>query len=136
MVKTITVTFNAAVPAALTASNFSIAGFAGTIGVAHTAGSPGAVLSFSGTGTLNTSLVDGLYTLTVTLSGLVSNTTFSFHRLFGDGNGDRTVDAVDFAGIGTGFGQTVANSPYDADNNGTIDALDLGHFGVRFGKTI
>lgn len=136
MVKNITVTFNAAVPAALTASNFAIAGFAGTINVAHTAGSTTAVISFSGTGTQNTSLSDGLYTLTVTLSGLVTNTTFSFHRLFGDANADRTLDATDFAGIGTGFGQSVVNSPYDYDNNGTIDALDLGQFGVRFGKTI
>ena len=122
-------------PIALIPAHFSITGFAGTIGVAHSAGSATATLNFSGAGVVAGSLPDGLYTLNVLVNG-VTNTTYPFHRLFGDANGDRTVDSADFSAFGNAFGRNIPNSPYDYDGNGLIDGLDFAQFGNRFGITL
>ncbi len=71
---------------------------------------------------------------------LVGNITNDFFRLFGDINGDGTVDgSTDFAQFGTVFGTSpgVGGSAFDFDNNGTIDgSVDFAQFGGRFGITI
>lgn len=136
LVKSVTIAFNAVVPSQLTAANFTLTGFGGTLGVAHTAGTSSTVLTFSGIDTHFGSLDDGNYSLAVSVSGVTTNTNFAFHRLFGDINADETVDAGDFALFGGVFGYTIANSPFDFDASGLIDAGDFGHFGVRFGKSI
>ncbi len=66
----------------------------------------------------------------------------SFHRLFGDFNGDATVDgSTDFSQFGTAFGSSSPSSLYrdffDFNSDGVIDgAIDFVHFGARFGSTI
>lgn len=135
-VTSITITFNANVPSLLTAANFSLTGFTGVLGVAHTINTSVAVLTFSGAGTLFGSINDGTYTLNVNLTGVTTNTTFNFHRLYGDGNGDGTVDGTDFGAFGALFGSTVVDSPFDYEGNGTIDGGDFGAFGARFGLSI
>ena len=58
--------------------------------------------------------------------------------LGGDDTVFATVDGtVDFAAFGNAFGTTVANSPFDFDNNGNIDGtVDFAAFGNRFGVTL
>lgn len=115
-----------------------------------------ATLSFTGGPLNNGSLQDGRYTLTVlasqvnagnfdgdgngtpgdnfTLTG--NPATNKLFRLFGDSDGNGTVDSTDFAALGTFFGQSVTNNPFDYDINNTINADDLGFFGNRFGTSI
>ncbi len=79
------------------------------------------------------SLSDGRWTLTIPSLSHSS----SLHRLFGDINGDGTVDGPnDFAAIGAVFGKTIVDSPFDFNNDGLIDGPnDFAAFGARFGKT-
>lgn len=132
----ITVTFDAPVAAALSPANFSIPGFAGLMFVDHAAGQVVAELTFGGPGTQFGSLSDGNYTLNVNVPGVTANTSFAFHRFFGDANGDKTIDATDFAAFGAVFGLSLANSPFDFDQNGLVDASDFAQFGSRFGITL
>jgi hypothetical protein len=105
-------------------------------------------LTFSGPLTESGSLIDGNYTLSVFGSrvtgsgGLpgVGDTTTSFHRLFGDADGDRDVDALDFFRLRDAFGKAAGTPGYladfDADADGDVDALDLFRFRNRFGITL
>src|SRR5205085_1719943 len=101
--------------------------------------------TFSGPLTQFGSLVDGKYTLTI-LASQVSNIaaldgngdgtpgddfTFSFHRLFGDSDGDRDVDAADFGAFRSAFGGY--QLAFDFDNDGDTDAADFAQFRARFG---
>ncbi len=64
---------------------------------------------------------------------------FPFHRLFGDINGDRTVDGSnDFAAFGSVFGSTGPNLvAFDYNADGTVDgSTDFAQFGARFGLTL
>ena len=96
------------------------------------------------------SLIDGRYTLRLNATAITAtagqldgdangivggDAVVNFHRLFGDANGDRTVDAGDFSAFGNAFG-TTANSIFDFNGDGTIDAGDFAEFGNRFGTTI
>lgn len=65
-----------------------------------------------------------------------ANHTYDFHRLFGDINGDGTVDSWDFADFGSQFGLTSYGNPFDYNSDNTIDATDFAAFGSRFGMTI
>jgi len=56
------------------------------------------------------------------------------YRLFGDGNGTATVDAIDFGQFRQAFGG--ANPTFDFDNGGSVDALDFGQFRARFGTGV
>lgn len=83
------------------------------------------------------SLADGYWRISIPSLGYQSGLNdVSLRRLFGDAEGNGTVDATDFAAIGAGFGQSAAGSPFDFDNNGTLDAADLAAFGNRFGLTL
>jgi len=105
-------------------------------------------LRFSGGGITGGSLADGVYDLVVH-AALVRNArggtleedqTLTFHRLFGDSNGDRTVDALDMALLRSVLGRTNADPDYlwwmDFDQNGSIlgsDGLQVRtRLGVRF----
>lgn len=92
-------------------------------------------------------LADGNYTLTVFgnqvtdasgfgLGVMPANSTTLFHRLFGDSNGDRTIDASDMSAFGNAFGVTNPQSAYDFNSDGYVDAGDFAEFGNRFGITI
>jgi hypothetical protein len=109
-----------------------------------------AKLTFTGAGTLpGGSLADGDYTLSilgseistggVALDGDGNGTpggdyALAFHRLFGDVDGDRDVDAADFGAFRQAFG--TANLAFDADGDGDVDASDFGAFRNNFGTSI
>ena len=95
------------------------------------------------------SLVDGNYELTLYSSKIVGangnldgngdgipgdDLVFTFHRLFGDANGDRRVDVTDFAVFRSVFG--TPSLVFDFNNDGSINSADFVQFRVRFGLTI
>jgi hypothetical protein len=95
-------------------------------------------VTFSGPRTINGSLADGSYTLRVQagkvrdqfgrpLAGGDHVTTF--HRLFGDRDGDGDVDRADLIGIrgayGSHRGEANYRLTYDHNNDGVIDMLDV-----------
>jgi hypothetical protein len=110
---------------------------------------------FGGSATEGGSLADGRYTLR-TLASQVSadgqaldgdadgvaggDHRFALHRLFGDADGNGTVDLVDLSAFRTTFNSGFGNPAYlaflDADGNGTIDLVDLGEFRNRFNRTL
>jgi hypothetical protein len=112
------------------------------------------VVTFNGTapfaelksdGTPTGSLVDGIYTLSVdptkvTAGGvaMTSPASMTFHRLFGDFNGSKSIQALDYNAFrnafGKGTGQTGFDASFDFDNSGTVNALDFNQFRSRFGK--
>ena len=122
--------------------------------IAHPSGSTTrVVLTFGGSMLEGTSLPDGRYTLTIDGSQLLDDagrqvdvdgdgtdggtTSYSFFRLFGDGNGDGAVDATDYLMFLTAYrsgNATGANSIYDADGSGTFTSGDLAAFIMRFNK--
>jgi hypothetical protein len=158
MVRTLRVVFDGAVtfvgaPAAaftLTRTGGGAAGF--TVATATVSGVTVATLTVTGAETLNGSLVDGRYTLTV-LGNQVQNATglldgdgngtpggdnvSQLHRYYGDVNGDGTVNGLDFGPFRTAFGTSVGNPAYldylDFNNDGAINGLDFGPFRDRFG---
>jgi len=114
-----------------------------------------ATLSFSGAGTDFGSLQDGNWILTVAASGVSAGSVpmtanystptsgpGSIHRLFGDINGDRTVEGGgDFSQFGAAFGSSVGNPLYlaafDFNLDGTIEGgADFSEFGNRFGLSL
>ena len=94
------------------------------------------------------SLIDGDYTLTVLAAqvqdiaqnAMAVNATNTFHRLFGDLNGDRFVDGTDGAQFGGAFGLQLGDGGFlalfDFNNDGFIDGTDGAQFGARFGTTL
>jgi fibronectin type 3 domain-containing protein len=97
------------------------------------------------------SLSDGIYTLTAHASGASGITDTAnhalasgdvvqtTHRLFGDANGNKTINNADYGpfrnAFGSSVGQTAYVSYFDFDNNGVINNADYGQFRNRFGKT-
>jgi VCBS repeat-containing protein len=104
--------------------------------------------TFSGTGTVGRSLTDGNWTLQVNRlrvhraddrsATMEANHLFTFHRLFGDADGDRDVDAADQAAFDGAFGKTDAASlaTFDYANDRDVDAGDRTQFSLRIGKRI
>ncbi len=98
--------------------------------------------------TFTNPLADGDYTLVVFANSVTSaegvpmanNYTHSFHRLFGDIDGNRTVNSADFAQFGATFGVTQGSQGYyaafDFNGDGIVEATDFAEFGARFGVTI
>src|SRR4030095_3339176 len=62
----------------------------------------------------------------------------TFYRLYGDADGNRTVDAADQAAFDAAFGQTDALSlaTFDFNRDGQINVTDRTQFNRRFGRTI
>ncbi|MBX7105908.1 MAG: hypothetical protein K1X57_17625 [Gemmataceae bacterium] len=109
-----------------------------------------AKITFSGSFTQYNSLIDGTYRLTVLAAnvydgcGLVldgnadglggDNLVYDFHRLFGDADGNRTVDSSDFLAFRLAF---LSNSPtFDFDGNGTVDSSDFLQFRLHFLQSV
>ncbi|MDB5358229.1 MAG: polymorphic outer membrane protein [Phycisphaerales bacterium] len=95
------------------------------------------------------SLVDGVYTATVH-SNLVTDAfgqhltgvdpMKTFHRLFGDINGDKRISNADFTFFSNAFGATFGQPNYNryfdfAGTNGKISNADFTQFSNRFGKS-
>jgi hypothetical protein len=80
------------------------------------------------------SLADGRWRLSIPSLNYQSPAN-AIHRLFGDADGNVTVDATDFSFF-PAFGSNVA-SPFDFNDNGDIDsATDFANFGNRFGLSL
>ncbi|MEL6106892.1 MAG: G8 domain-containing protein [Planctomycetota bacterium] len=108
-----------------------------------------ATLTFSGSGVVGGSLADGNYTLT-TLSSLTDaagnrldgdqngtggdDATAEFFRLFGDVNGDRMVNIVDFFRFRNAF-RGGYDSAFDFNGDGDINIVDFFQFRRRFGTS-
>jgi hypothetical protein len=92
------------------------------------------------------SLVDGIYTLRVDPAKVTANAVamttapqpLTFHRLFGDINGDGAVNPLDYVGFRNTFGNELGNAgyvdPFDFNNDGAVNPLDYVQFRSRFGK--
>ena len=63
-----------------------------------------------------------------------------FHRYFGDLDGDRDVDGVDFLAFrntsGLSVGDVGFNPVFDSDGDGDVDAVDFIQFRQRFGTSL
>ena len=103
-------------------------------------------LTFSGTLTEGSaatpSLIDGNYTLTIfsgqTVGGIQGgDKVTSLFRLFGDVNGDKTVNVLDLAAFRNAFGTASTDANYvsflDFNGDGAINGADLAQFRNRFG---
>ncbi len=85
------------------------------------------------------SLADGRWQLAIPSLNYTSPLNDpNLRRLFGDINGDGTIDGPnDFSAFGAAFGITSVASPFDFNNDGTIDGSnDFSAFGARFGLTL
>ncbi|MBX7103178.1 MAG: M60 family metallopeptidase [Gemmataceae bacterium] len=151
-VTSLTVTFGGIVTLpANTATAFALAGPGGAVPLSvDTTGSTstqsGARLTFSGAGVEAGSLADGRYTLTVLGDSIFDGIgaridadgngqpggvrTLEFHRLYGDTNGDATVNSADFLAFRLAFLSN--NVAFDWDGDGTVSANDLLQFRLRF----
>jgi parallel beta-helix repeat protein len=105
-----------------------------------------AKLTFSGAlteGSATTpSLIDGNYTLTVLSNQIQGGLTggdsvTSLFRLFGDIDGNKTVNGLDLTAFRNAFGTNQGDTSYqpflDFDGNGAINGTDLTQFRNRFG---
>jgi hypothetical protein len=94
------------------------------------------------------SLTDGVYQTTVHASLVTDgssqhmaadNTGLKFHRMFGDFNGDKKVNATDYLKFSGAFGAVspAANYLYyfDYNHDNKVNATDYLQFSPRFGKT-
>ena len=145
------VTFRGDPAAAFQLARTGPGGPTGTVAVSvdlspSTAAQTIAKLTFSGAltegPTAAPSLVDGNYTLTVlsgqVVGGLTSgDNVSSLFRLFGDLNGDRTVNVTDLTAFRNAFGATTSDPNYvpflDLNGDGVINLTDLTQFRNRFG---
>jgi uncharacterized delta-60 repeat protein len=159
MVNSLTVTFGSTVTVDPGAFTLVMHG-GGTVGLSVAtsvvSGQTVAVLTFPGSGFIGGSLADGNYTLTVhgdkvhdslgqALDGDGNGTAggdraADFFRLFGDTNGDRTVDNTDFAvfksAAGTSKGQAGFLWFLDYNGDGAIDNIDKKAFDQRRGTVL
>ncbi|MDB5290267.1 MAG: hypothetical protein JWL69_1508 [Phycisphaerales bacterium] len=95
------------------------------------------------------SLLDGVYTATIHGSMVTDafgqhltgvDPTKTFHRLYGDINGDKKISNADFTFFSNSFGSNFGDANYNryfdfAGNNGRISNADFTQFSNRFGKT-
>lgn len=95
------------------------------------------------------SLMDGIYTVSVDRTkvtaangmpvALSGNLSLTFHRLFGDSDGNKSVNLADYAAFRLVFqpggGETMAEgAAFDYNGNGQIQLLEYGNFRLRFMK--
>ena len=110
-----------------------------------------ATLTFSGSGIIGGSLSDGNYTLTTLASEITDDAGFQldgngdgaggdnaideFFRFYGDINGDRRVNIVDYFQFRNAFRET-EDAAFDYNGDGTVNILDFFQFRNRFGDSI
>jgi hypothetical protein len=127
---------------------FTLSGPAGAVSLSAVLDGSGlfATLTFL-SGTTGGSLNDGNYTLTVVanklqdaVGNLLGGSTFGFHRLFGDANGDRVTNGGDSFFFRQAMNTSTGNPNYlpyfDYLNDGTINAADQTEFRNRFGLAL
>ena len=158
MVRTMTVSFDRLVTVAPGAFTITKLGENGgpvspiTTVVSNVNGKTRVDLSFSETPGGNGSLIDGEYQLHVDAnrifsgtspldggSGPGSNLVDDFFRLFGDQDGNGTVNLFDFAAFrsafGTSDGDVGFDASFDSDANGAINLFDFAAFRGNFGRS-
>jgi hypothetical protein len=63
---------------------------------------------------------------------------FTFHRLFGDVNGSKSINAADYNAFRSAFGKSTGQAGFDPafdfDNSGSVNAADYNQFRSRFGR--
>jgi hypothetical protein len=106
---------------------------------------------FIGSATEFDSLADGRYTLTALASQISANgqqmtSNYIFgdaqglYRMFGDVNGDQTVNGLDFGFFKNAFGTQFGDAGYlgylDFNGDGVINGLDFAQFRTRFGTML
>ncbi|HKB01684.1 MAG TPA: Ig-like domain-containing protein, partial [Gemmataceae bacterium] len=151
LIRSITVTFDTLVT--FDAGAFSLVRAGGTVPtlsrqVTQENEQTQVVLTFSGAGTQFRSLADGDWTLKMFRTRvhradyrpaiMESPSVTTFHRLFGDVDGDRDVDATDRTAFEAAFGQTdgLSLATFDFDRDGDVDAADRTQFDRRIGHVI
>jgi polygalacturonase len=153
MIDSLTLTFNEAV---------NLAGGAITLNLlSQTGGSPTPmtfslnspdggttwVLTFTDPSYIGGSLPDGAYQLLVSASGVTSvngdanmagDQSYEFFRLYGDFDGNGSVNSLDFGTFAAAFGHSVNSSDWypDSDGNGVVNSVDFGTFAPNFGHSI
>ncbi|MCA9139068.1 MAG: cadherin repeat domain-containing protein, partial [Planctomycetales bacterium] len=106
-----------------------------------------ATLTFEGHSETGGSLADGNYQLRIVGEKVVAggtqmrtDATDDFFRLFGDSDGDRDVDGLDYGRLALAFlksiGQQGFNSAFDFDGDGDVDGRDYGRLEQQFLKTL
>jgi hypothetical protein len=112
-----------------------------------------ATLTFSGTGTEFGSLVDGVWNLTVVASKVTvggqemtsnyvtpSSGVSRIHRLFGDINGDGTVEGGDFSVFSSTFNLSSMDAgfiaAFDFNADDTVEGGDFSVFSARFNTSL
>jgi hypothetical protein len=86
-------------------------------------------------GVENLSLSDGRWQIAIPSLGYTSTLNDpDVRRLFGDSDGNGTVDATDLAAMGSAFNTN--SEVFDYDISGVVDSVDLAQFGNRFGLTL
>jgi subtilase family serine protease len=104
---------------------------------------------FGGAASDHGSLADGRYTLKALAANISAGSfqlsgdyTFSqgLFRIFGDSNGDATVDVADLTPLSSTFGLVTGQNGYlpyfDQNGDGTVDVADLNQFTTRFGTVL
>ena len=70
--------------------------------------------------------------------GSFADQTITFHRLFGDIDGNGTVNSADYfqfkKAFGAASGSSLYNPDFDFDNNGKINSSDYFKFKANFGR--
>ncbi|MEM7311514.1 MAG: cadherin repeat domain-containing protein [Planctomycetota bacterium] len=103
-------------------------------------------LTFSGQDIRGGSLTDGNYQLRIKADSIQSTAELEgdyvdqFFRMFGDVDGDRDVDRLDYAFFRRAYGQSIGGASYDdifdSDNDGDIDRLDYVMFRRNYGRRL
>jgi hypothetical protein len=103
------------------------------------------VVTFSGSGVVNNSIADGVYDLTLNHAAvtdaqgqaLAADRVDTFSRLYGDSNGDGTVNNADTFQLRKTFGLSAGATGYlaylDYTGSGTVTNADVFQFRRRFG---
>jgi len=146
VVRSLTVTFSEVVTIA--AGAFEVRNASGdlipaTLVAEVVSGRTVATLKFAGA-----SLADGDYRLTI-LADRISDASgkhldadahdaalFDFYRYFGDLDGDRNVDALDYAKLRRAIQLHEYIAYLDADGDGDVDAADIAQFQARYGHRL
>jgi hypothetical protein len=115
-----------------------------TLGWASSDGGLTWTVTFSGAGVVNNSIADGVYDLTLNASAvtdaagqaLSASRTDTFFRLYGDTNGDGTVNNTDTFKMKTTFLKNAGDAGYlaylDYNGDGTVNNTDTFQLKKRF----
>ena len=88
-------------------------------------------------GNRNTTAGNGYYDFGVDADRNGSKETHKrFYRLFGDTNGDRTVNATDQANVNADRGKTGSNLRSDVNGDGIVNTTDLNYVKAQLGKSL